>query len=69
MNYRFIPLKLLRLYQYWMLHYPLEVFVNFAYSHVDKKHRYVIVYACQTVSRIMLLLHYLAIVWIWIGSE
>ena len=28
-----------------------------------------VVYATQTICKIFLLLHYLAIVWVWIGSE
>ena len=67
MNNNFLPLKIIRLYEVWLLHYPAEAFVNTIYS--QKRKVFVIVYACQTICRIFLLLHYLAIVWLWIGSE
>ena len=66
---RFVPLKILRLYQIELLHYPLEVIVAWRYNKRDKRKIFVVVYACQTLCRIGMLLHYLAIMWLWIGSE
>ena len=62
-------LKLSRIYQIWLLHYPFEAIVNLIYNKSDKRHKFVIVYACSTVSKIMILLHYLAITFLWIGSD
>ena len=67
---KFIPFKILRLINYlWALHYPYEAFVHGFQSGKDRRHQFVLVYACSTLCRITLLLHYLAIVWVWIGSE
>lgn len=65
----FVPLKIIRLYEVWLLHYPLEALVNLMYSQKAKRKVFVIVYACQTLCRIAMLLHYLAVVWLWVGSE
>ena len=62
-------LKLLRIYQVDQLDYPIQVFFNLYYSDRDKKFIFTIVYAFRTVCLIILLMHYLAILWIWIGSE
>ena len=65
----FVWLKIIRLYEVWLLHYPLEALVNMIYSQKAKRKIFVIVYACQTLCRIAMLLHYLAVVWLWVGSE
>jgi hypothetical protein len=64
-----VPLKIIRLYQVHLLHYPLEAIVTGIYSKRDKRKIFVVVYACQTLCRIVMLLHYLAVAWLWIGSE
>ena len=64
-----MPLKIIRLYQVHLLHYPLEAIVTGIYSKRDKRKIFVVVYACQTLCRIVMLLHYLAVAWLWIGSE
>ena len=53
----------------WLLHYPMEVLVNICKRNSDQREIYVIVYAISTLSRIAILIHYLAIMWIWIGSD
>lgn len=63
-----VPLKILRLYQVWLLHYPFEAIVNYFYARRDRRNIFVIIYAYQTLCRIFMLLHYLAIGWVWIGS-
>ena len=69
MNPSFAAVKIIRLYQVWLLHYPLEVIVNLHYSSRDKRQIFVVVYAYQTLCRILMLLHYLAIAWLWLGSS
>ena len=67
---KFVPFKICRLFNYlWALHYPFEILVQCFYSSRDLRQNFVVIYACQTLCRITMLLHYLAIVWIWIGSE
>ena len=51
------------------MHYPFEAFIYFFFNDKDKRQLYVVVYASQTICRIFMLLHYLAIVWMYIGSE
>ena len=67
LNNSFVFLKIIRIYQVWLLHYPLEVVVNILYR--EKRKVFVIVYACSTLCRIVMLLHYLAVLWLWVGSE
>ena len=43
----------------------IEIFL----ANKDKRTLYGIVFASQTICRIFMLLHYLAIVWVWIGSD
>ena len=69
LNIRFAPLKLIRLYQVQLLHFPLEVLISIIYNKSDKRQKYVIVYAAATLCRIAILLHFLAIVWVYIGSD
>ena len=69
LSQRFMYLKFIRIYNFKLLHYPLEAFVRFYLSNSDEKYRQVVIYACASVSRILILLHFLAIIWIWIGSE
>lgn len=64
-----MPFKILRIYNVWLLHYPFEALVNAYYSNSDERHRFIVTYACSTICRILLLLHFLAILWIWIGTE
>lgn len=66
---RFVPLKILRLYQIQLLHFPLETLVRIIYHKKDQKHVYVVIYACATICQILMLLHYLAMVWIFVGSS
>ena len=49
--------------------YPIEVFFNYYYSSRDKKFIFTVIYAFRTVCYIVLLMHYLAVLWIWIGSD
>ena len=35
MNPKFLPFKIIRLYQVWLLHYPLEVIVRIIYQDKD----------------------------------
>ena len=67
LNNNFLWFKIIRLYMYELLHYPFEAIVNATFS--QKRKVFVIVYACQTLCRIVMLLHYLAVVWLWIGSD
>lgn len=69
LNTKFVPLKLIRLYQIWLLHYPFQALIEIWCARKDKRYLYVIVYASQTICRIFMLIHYLAIVWVWIGSD
>lgn len=69
LNNSFVWFKIIRLYQYDLLHYPLEALVNIFYSQKEKRKVFVIVYACQTLCQIAMLLHYLAVVWLWVGSD
>lgn len=69
LDLRFVTLKFLRLYQVQLLHYPCEILVNCLYRERDTRQRYVITYASSTVCKVLMLLHYLAIVWLWIGSD
>ena len=69
LDVKFTPLKMIRLYQLWLLHYPLQAMIELFLASRDKRTLYVLVYASQTICRIFMLLHYLAIVWIWVGSE
>ena len=69
LNNRYVPFKLIRLYQISFLHYPFEVILFLFVPDRDKRQLYVSVYASQTICRIFMLLHYLAIVFIWIGSD
>ena len=69
LNNSFVVLKLIRIHSVWLLHYPLEVLVGVCYSQKEKRKVFVVVYACQTLCRIVMLLHYLAVVWLWVGSE
>ena len=64
-----MPFKILRIYNIWLLHYPAEAFINVFYSDSDEKYRSVLIYAWSTVCKIILLLHFFAILWIWIGTE
>ena len=66
---RFLPLKMIRIYSIWLLHYPFEALVNVCSRSTDQRFRYVVVYAFSTVCKILLMLHFLALIWIWIGSE
>ena len=67
---KFLPFKIFRIFNYiWALHYPFEAFVQFYYSGKGARHNFVVIYACQTLCRITILLHYLAILWVWVGSE
>ena len=43
--------------------------MNLIFYQQEKRKIFITVYACQTLCRIMLLLHYLAVVWLWVGSE
>ena len=61
--------KMLRLYYYELLHYPIEVLINLYHREKEEKYIYTIVYAFKTVCRILLLMHYLAVIWIYVGSE
>ena len=69
LNPQLVFLKILRIYELWLLHYPLEKLVHAVYSKSDKRQIFVVVYACATICRIFMLVHYLAILWIWIGSD
>ena len=46
-----------------------KAFIKLYARNRDERFRYVVIYAVKTVCRILLLLHFLAIGWIWIGSE
>ena len=63
-----LPLKMIRIYEIWLLHYPLEALFSVIYPSSDKHKIYVTAYACSTLCRIAMLLHYLAVMWLWIGS-
>ena len=69
MNNALTWLKIIRTYMIWLLHYPLEALTKWLLSERDRSQVHVIVYACSTLCQIALLLHYLAILWVWIGSE
>ena len=69
LNNSFVPIKIVRIYQVGLLHYPLEVLVDVIYAQQEKRKIFVIVYALSTLCQIILLLHYLAVVWLWVGSE
>ena len=44
LNNTFLPLKIIRLYEVWLLHYPFEAAINAIFS--QKRKVFVIVYAC-----------------------
>ena len=46
----------------------MQTLISIIYKDKDKRHNFVITYAASTVSRILMLLHYLAVIWIWLGS-
>ena len=69
MKQKFAFLKIIRLYQIWLLHYPVEVAVNIHLRKWDKIHISAIVYAVATACQILVLLHYLGCLWIYIGSS
>ena len=46
LNAKFLPFKIIRLYQTWLLHYPLEVLVRMWHEDKDQRHNFVLVYAC-----------------------
>lgn len=52
-----------------LLHYPWEALINLIYMNSNERQKFVLIYASTTISRIMLLLHYLSFLWIWVGSE
>lgn len=66
---RFVPFKILRLYQVWLLHFPLEILTNIIFRNKDQKQIFVVVYAWSTICQILMLLHYLAFMWIFVGSS
>lgn len=66
---KFTYLKIIRLYNLELLHYPFMALINLLYRNKDKQQKFVLIYASTTVSRIILLLHYLSFLWIWVGSE
>ena len=69
LNQKFLPFKIVRLFNYlWALHYPFEALVQICYSDKDQRHNFVVTDAYRTLCRIVMLLHYLAIIWIWLGS-
>ena len=69
LNNRFVPFKIIRLYQTWLLYYPLETLVRILYRNRDQRHIYVNVYALSTFCHIVILLHYLAVAWLFVGSD
>lgn len=69
LSYNAVILKVLRLYQLWLLHYPVELALNVYLSNRDKTYIYALVYAFATFCQIMILLHFLACFWIYLGSE
>ena len=69
MNQKFAFLKIIRVYQIWLLHYPIEIALNIQLRMWDKIHIDAIVYAIATVCQILVLLHYLGCLWIYIGSS
>ena len=69
LNQKFLSFKIVRLFNYlWALHYPFEALVQICYSDKDQRHNFVVTDAYRTLCRIVMLLHYLAIIWIWLGS-
>ena len=64
-----VYLKIIRIYQIDFLHYPIETYLRMSYSELGKQFIYVYIYAISTLINIGLLLHYLAVFWIWIGSD
>ena len=69
LNPNLVALKTIRLYQFSVLYYPMEAFVNIVFSERDQRYIFTIVYACSTLTQIFLLMHCLAVFWVWIGSE
>ena len=69
LNPNLVVLKIIRLYQFSVLYYPLEALFKFVYSERDQRYIFTIVYACSTLTQIFLLMHCLAVFWVWIGSE
>ena len=51
------------------MHYPAEVFIELRYRNKDKRYVKALVYAMATFCQIQILLHYLACIWIFIGSD
>ena len=69
MNPQFTPFKIIRIYELDLLHYPFEQMICICYQAKDKTYIKSRIYASMTVSRILILLHYLAVIWIFIGSD
>ena len=50
LNPNMVVLKIIRLYQFTVLYYPLEALVNILYSERDQRYIFTIIYACSTLT-------------------
>ena len=61
--------KFIRIYRKNLLYYPFEAMVKHTCKNRDMQFKNVVVYAYSRLCYIILLLHYLSVFWVWIGSE
>ena len=69
MNLKFTFLKVVRVYEIKMLYYAFNWLMRTFSTKKSKSEQDDIEYAFSTCSKILSLLHYLACLWIYIGSE
>jgi len=68
LNPVFSPLKFIRVYEIEMLHFTGENLYRWLYFTKSKSEKDNIVYAISILTKIMILLHYLAFLWMYIGG-
>ena len=68
-NPYFVIFKFIRFHKRKLLYYPCEEIVSLFCAYREFQFIHVIIYSCSSMCYIVLLMHYAAIFWIWIGSE
>ena len=66
---KFIFLKIVRIYEIDMLHFALAKIMRRIYHNQSDSEKNDKEYAFGTISKILVLLHYLSCLWIYVGSE
>lgn len=69
MDAKFVVWKLIRLYMIAKLHYPLEFLIQSCLSSSDDHVVTVLNFAASVICKIVVLMHYLACIWLFIGSD